>query len=112
MVLEGDFVLGVATTPAKAITDYNVFKFPSIGGSAPAVVGGGDIVVMFKDSAAGQALVTVPGDTGGGDDRGEVRAGLLVPEQERPSERLLRRPQPGDGNPARTRGRSASTSPT
>ena len=57
MVLEGDFVPGVATTPAKAITDYNVFRFPSIGGSAPAVVGGGDIVVMFKDSPASQALV-------------------------------------------------------
>ena len=57
MVLEGDFVPGVATTKASAIKDYNVFKFPSIGGSAPAVVGGGDIVVMFKDSPAGQALV-------------------------------------------------------
>jgi alpha-glucoside transport system substrate-binding protein len=58
MVLEGDFVPGVATTKATAITDYNVFKFPSIGGSAPAVVGGGDIVVMFKNSAASRALVT------------------------------------------------------
>jgi alpha-glucoside transport system substrate-binding protein len=58
MVLEGDFVPGVATTKATAVTDYNVFKFPSIGGSPPAVVGGGDIVVMFKDSAASRALVT------------------------------------------------------
>jgi hypothetical protein len=57
MVLEGDFVPGVATTKAKAITDYNVFKFPSIGGSPPSVVGGGDIVVMFKDTPASQALV-------------------------------------------------------
>jgi len=58
MVLEGDFVPGVATTKATAVTDYNVFKFPSIDGSPPAVVGGGDIVVMFKDSAASRALVT------------------------------------------------------
>jgi alpha-glucoside transport system substrate-binding protein len=58
MVLEGDFVPGVATTPAKAITDYNVFRFPSIGGSAPSVVGGGDIVVMFTDNPASRALVT------------------------------------------------------
>jgi alpha-glucoside transport system substrate-binding protein len=58
MVIEGDFVPGVATTKATAIKDYNVFKFPSIGGSAPAVVGAGDIVVMFKDSAASRALVT------------------------------------------------------
>jgi alpha-glucoside transport system substrate-binding protein len=57
MVVEADFVPGVATTKAAAIKDYNVFKFPSIGGSPPAVVGAGDIVVMFKDSAASQALV-------------------------------------------------------
>ncbi len=57
MVLEGDFVPGVATTKATAVKDYNVFQFPSVGGSAPAVVGGGDIVVMFKDTPAGQALV-------------------------------------------------------
>jgi alpha-glucoside transport system substrate-binding protein len=58
MVIEADFVPGVATTKATAITDYNVFKFPSIGGSPPSVVGAGDIVVMFKDSAASRALVT------------------------------------------------------
>jgi hypothetical protein len=58
MVVEADFVPGVATTKATAIKDYNVFKFPSIGGSAPAVVGAGDIVVMFKDSPASRALVT------------------------------------------------------
>jgi alpha-glucoside transport system substrate-binding protein len=57
MVIEADFVPGVATTKATAIKDYNVFKFPSIGGSRPSVVGGGDIVVMLKDSAASQALV-------------------------------------------------------
>jgi alpha-glucoside transport system substrate-binding protein len=58
MVLEGDFVPGVATTKAKAITDYNVFRFPSIGGSPPAVVTGGDIVIMLKDTPAGRALAT------------------------------------------------------
>ena len=58
MVIEADFVPGVATTAAKAISDYNVFKFPSIGGSPPSVVGGGDVVLMFKDSAASRALVT------------------------------------------------------
>jgi hypothetical protein len=58
MVIEADFVPGVATTTAKGITDYNVFKFPSIGGSPPSVVGGGDVVLMFKDSAASRALVT------------------------------------------------------
>jgi alpha-glucoside transport system substrate-binding protein len=58
MVIEADFVPGVATTKATAIRDYNVFKFPSIGGSGPAVVGAGDIVVMFNDNAASRALVT------------------------------------------------------
>ena len=59
MIIEGDFVPGVgATSPAKPITDYNVFPFPSVGGSAPAVVGGGDSVIMFKDSPAARAFVT------------------------------------------------------
>jgi len=58
MVMEGDFVAGASTTKAKALTDYNQFAFPSVGGSAPAVVGGGDTVVMFKDSPAARALVT------------------------------------------------------
>jgi alpha-glucoside transport system substrate-binding protein len=60
MVLEGDFVPGVVATknPLKAISGYNQFPFPSIGGSKPAVVGGGDIVVMFKDNPAARALIT------------------------------------------------------
>jgi alpha-glucoside transport system substrate-binding protein len=57
MVIEADFVPGVATTKATAIKDYNVFQFPSIGGSKPSVVGAGDIVVMFKSTPASQALV-------------------------------------------------------
>jgi alpha-glucoside transport system substrate-binding protein len=60
MVMEGDFVPGVVAgqTKAKPTTDYNVFKFPSVGGKgADDVVGGGDIVVMFKDSPASRALV-------------------------------------------------------
>ena len=59
MVLEADFVGGVITgsTKAKPITDFNVFTFPSIGGSRPSVVGGGDAVVMFKDNPAARALL-------------------------------------------------------
>jgi len=57
MVIEGDFVPGVVTTDLEPGTDYDVFAFPSIDGSGPTVVGGGDSVVMFKDSPAGQALV-------------------------------------------------------
>ena len=39
MVIEGDFVPGVATTKGlKPFTDYNMFAFPSINGSPPAVM--------------------------------------------------------------------------
>jgi alpha-glucoside transport system substrate-binding protein len=57
MVLEGDFVPGVATVKAKAGTDYNEFPFPSIGGSPASVVIGGDTIVTFRDTPAIQAFV-------------------------------------------------------
>ena len=59
MVIEGDFVPGVVATSTKLkpISGYNVFDFPSIDGSPPAVVAGGDTVVMFKDTPASRALV-------------------------------------------------------
>jgi alpha-glucoside transport system substrate-binding protein len=58
-VIEGDFVESVITdsTPAKPETGFNVFDFPSIEGSGPSVVGGGDTIIMFDDTPAGQALV-------------------------------------------------------
>ena len=57
MVIEGDFVPGSATQQATPVTDYNAFPFPSIGGSQPAVVGGGDAVVMLKDTPQAKELV-------------------------------------------------------
>jgi alpha-glucoside transport system substrate-binding protein len=57
MVIEGDFVPGVVETPLEAQTGYNVFTFPSIDGSPPSVVGGGDIFVMFNDNPAAQAFM-------------------------------------------------------
>lgn len=59
MVIEGDFVPGVAGegNPLKPETGFNVFEFPSINDSAPAVVGGGDLVVMFKSTPASEAFV-------------------------------------------------------
>ncbi len=59
MVYEGDFVPG-ATDIAKAAeagTGYDVFEFPSVDGSQPAVVGGGDVVVMLEDTPQARALV-------------------------------------------------------
>ncbi len=60
MVFEGDFVGGVITssTKAKPVTGFNVFSFPSISGSPASVVGGGDVMVMFKDSPAARALIS------------------------------------------------------
>jgi alpha-glucoside transport system substrate-binding protein len=59
MVLEADFVEGeiLNSTKAKPETGFNVFDFPSINDSPPSVVGGGDQLVMFKDSPASRALV-------------------------------------------------------
>ncbi len=60
MIFEGDFVPGVVAgqTKAKAKTDYNVFPFPAVNGrGGDYVVGGGNVVVMFKDSPAARALV-------------------------------------------------------
>jgi hypothetical protein len=59
MVLEGDFVPGVvaSSNPLKPVSGYNVFNFPSINGSKPAVMGGGDIVAMLKDTPATEALI-------------------------------------------------------
>ncbi len=57
-VIEGDFVPGVVETTLEPVTGYNVFAFPSIDGSDPAVVGGGDTVVSFNDNDATKALIT------------------------------------------------------
>ena len=57
MVIEGDFVPGSATQPAQPVRDYNAFPFPNIGASPPAVVGGGDAVVMLKDTPQAKELL-------------------------------------------------------
>jgi alpha-glucoside transport system substrate-binding protein len=57
MVFEGDFVPGVSKTKSKPLVNYNVFSFPSVGGSKPSVVGGGDIVMAFRDTPAIRAFV-------------------------------------------------------
>jgi alpha-glucoside transport system substrate-binding protein len=58
-VIEGDFVESEieSSTKAKPETGFNVFDFPSIDGSKPSVVGGGDTIIMFKDSPAAQGLI-------------------------------------------------------
>jgi len=56
MVIIGDFAPAQGEFTLEPETGYNVFTFPSIEGSAPAVVGGGDLFVQFKDSPAADAF--------------------------------------------------------
>ena len=57
MVVIGDFAPGVTKTTLKPVSGYNVFDFPSINGSQPSVVGGGDLFVEFKKSEAADAFL-------------------------------------------------------
>jgi ABC-type glycerol-3-phosphate transport system substrate-binding protein len=58
IVYEGDFAAAnIATAGAKVGTDAKFFDFPSIDGSASAVVGGGDGAVAFNDKPATMALM-------------------------------------------------------
>jgi ABC-type glycerol-3-phosphate transport system substrate-binding protein len=52
-----DAVPGVVQHPLEPQTGYNVFTFPSIGDSAPSVVGSGNIFVMFTENAATRAFM-------------------------------------------------------
>ena len=103
MVVIGDFAPGVTETTLEPETGFNVFTFPSVEGSEPAVVGGGDIFVQFKDSPAADAFMeylTTP-------EAAEIWARarwVLVAEQEPRHGRLSGRDHPGDGRCARRGG--------
>lgn len=58
-VYEGDFVAGNITSDGNSVVGENAlfYDFPSINGSAPAVVGGGDVAVQFTDDEATAALM-------------------------------------------------------
>jgi hypothetical protein len=59
MTFEGNFVAGVITgeTNAKVGPDADFFDFPSIDGSPPVVMSGGDLAVQLKETDAGEALI-------------------------------------------------------
>ena len=57
MVIIGDFAPGVTETTLEAGTGYNVFDFPAIEGSEPAVMGAGDIFLKFTDNPAADAFL-------------------------------------------------------
>ena len=58
-VIEGDFVGGVIreSTDAEPQEGFDVFTFPSINDSPPAVMGAGDAVVLLTENEAAQALI-------------------------------------------------------
>ncbi|WP_029145795.1 ABC transporter substrate-binding protein [Microbacterium luticocti] len=58
-VYEGDFVAGNITADGNSTVGKNAlfYDFPSINGSGPAVVGGGDAAVQFTDDEATNALM-------------------------------------------------------
>jgi alpha-glucoside transport system substrate-binding protein len=57
MVVIGDFAPAQGEFTLEPVSGYNVFTFPSIDGSAPAAVGGGDLCVNFKESEAATAFL-------------------------------------------------------
>ena len=73
---------------AKAIVNYNQFPFPSVGGSAPSVVGGGDTDRDVQGHAGGARARDLPGEPRGGHDLGQARR-LLLAQQGRAGECLL-----------------------
>jgi alpha-glucoside transport system substrate-binding protein len=56
-VIEGAFVPGVVEHKLEAGTDFDVFEFPSINDSGPAVVADGNMFVLFNDNPATQAFI-------------------------------------------------------
>lgn len=59
MVSEGDFVAAVVTTRTRdrLTSDVDTFTFPGSYRGLPVVVGGGDVVVQMRASAAGRQLM-------------------------------------------------------
>ncbi len=59
LIFEADFVGGIAEGEAGAVPgeDLDWFDFPSIEGSDPAVIGGGDLAALLTDNAAAQEFL-------------------------------------------------------
>jgi alpha-glucoside transport system substrate-binding protein len=77
-----DFVAGIITgeTEGEIGTDADFFDFPSIDGSGPAVVAGGDAAVLMTESEAASALIEFLGTP----EAGEIWAsegGFISPNQ-------------------------------
>jgi alpha-glucoside transport system substrate-binding protein len=56
-VIEGAFVPGVVDHSLEAGTDFDVFEFPAVNDSEPAVVADGNMFVLFNDNPATRAFI-------------------------------------------------------
>ena len=56
-VIEGAFVPGVVEHNLEAGADFDVFDFPAVNDSGPAVVADGNMFVLFSDDPAAQAFI-------------------------------------------------------
>jgi alpha-glucoside transport system substrate-binding protein len=58
-VYEGDFVAGNISSDTKSVVGKTAkfYDFPSVGGSGPSVVGGGNVAVQLKDNKGAAALM-------------------------------------------------------
>ena len=112
MVIEGDFVPGASRRRSSRRTGYNVFPSRRSTARRPAVVGGGDIMIMFKDKPATQAFVEYLATPEARADLGEAGR-LSSPNKNARSRAPI--PTRSRGRPRRAIGEaeaSASTSPT
>ena len=87
MVIEGDFVPGVATVKSKPGTGYGEFPFPSINGSPPSVEIGGDTIVTFRDNPAIESFVEFLG-TPAAAEAWAAKGGFATGNKHMPVERL------------------------
>ncbi|HWH34378.1 MAG TPA: ABC transporter substrate-binding protein [Acidimicrobiales bacterium] len=83
MVFEGDFVGAVITgdTETELGEGADVFPFPEIEDSGPAVVSGGDVAVLLDDTEGGRALIEYLASPEAGEVRAEL-GGFISPNRD------------------------------
>jgi alpha-glucoside transport system substrate-binding protein len=57
MVMEGDFVPGVASRSRALGVDVDAFVFPGTAATSRVVIGGGDVAVLMRDTPEGRAFL-------------------------------------------------------
>lgn len=83
MVYEANFVEGEIQAlglSLRAGSDYDYFPFPSVNGSSPPVVVGGDVAVMLRDTSQARELMEYLATAGAGEAWAR-RGGFISPNQ-------------------------------